>query len=505
MKSLTVIILYSEREQILEESIQSIWKLNPLEIIILVPNNRSNLYEIAKKNKCHIVLIDKYSTYYGGYEASVKEAKGDVLLFVDSNFSISTNEMKKFIEPVVTNQADVVLNKIDKFVEVGKCPNMDIVWRKMLNEILSRPDLKSNSILSLPYALTKEVVVNIGFDYMKNIVLAHMNIVNQGWRINDQYAIKTLSRDETLQEEGYLVKKELLENEKEKVEKYLIGISKWIEKKGRRVGFTDAGKRRDIIQRLGESKQYPFYHRGWGMHSSIYDGKQLSVIIPVQNEEETIEQVILETRKIEPLEIIVVVNGSTDQTASIAKRLGATIIEYNERLGHNVGRAIGALEATGDILLFIDGDFSVSGSNLHHFTKAVSAGVDIALNDLNPMLHPPFYVVDVVKYMLNLAYARPELSNGSLVAIPHAMSRSCLDAIGWESLLCPSLAQVKAILQGYRVECVHYVDVVKPNRIRLMENVSHNGHPPAVLRIIGDHVEALSYLIKHLKMDGKGD
>ena len=241
------------------------------------------------------------------------------------------------------------------------------------------------------------------------------------------------------------------------------------------------------------------------MHSSIYNGKQLSVIIPVQNEEETIEQVILEARKIEPLEIIVVVNGSTDRAANIAKRLGVTIIEYNERLGHNVGRAIGALEATGDILLFIDGDFSVSGSNLHHFTKAVSAGVDIALNDLNPMLHPPFYVVDVVKYMLNLAYNRPELSNGSLVAIPHAMSRSCLDAIGWESLLCPSLAQVKAILQGYRVECVHYVDVVKPNRIRLMENVSHNGHPPAVLRIIGDHVEALSYLIEHLEIDGKGD
>ncbi len=45
----------------------------------------------------------------------------------------------------------------------------------------------------------------------------------------------------------------------------------------------------------------------------------------------------------------------------LLKRLGVTIIEYNERLGHNVGRAIGALEATGDILLFIDGDFSVSG------------------------------------------------------------------------------------------------------------------------------------------------
>ncbi|WP_144572934.1 glycosyltransferase family 2 protein [Bacillus cereus] len=505
MKSLTVIILYSEREQILEESIQSIWKLNPLEIIILVPNDRSNLYEIAKKHKCHIVFMDKYNKHYDGYGACIKAAKGEVLLFLDGNFSLSTNEMQRFIEPIVTNQADVVLNKIDKLIEIGKCPNMDIVWRKMLNEILSRPDLKSNSILSLPYALTKEVVENIGFNYMEDIVLSHMKIVNQGWRINDQYAINTLSKDETIEEGGYLIKKELSKNEKEKVERYLRGIAKWIEKKGRRVGFTDAGKRRDVVQKLGECKRYPSYHQGWGMHSSIYDGKQLSVIIPVQNEEETIEQVILEARKIEPLEIIVVVNGSTDQTANIAKRLGVTIIEYNERLGHNVGRAIGALEATGDILLFIDGDFSVSGSNLHHFTKAVSAGVDIALNDLNPMLHPPFYVVDVVKYMLNLAYNRPELSNGSLVAIPHAMSRSCLDAIGWESLLCPSLAQVKAILQGYRVECVHYVDVVKPNRIRLKENVSHNGHPPAVLRIIGDHVEALSYLIEQLEMDGKGD
>ena len=51
--------------------------------------------------------------------------------------------MQRFIEPIVTNQADVVLNKIDKLIEIGKCPNMDIVWRKMLNEILSRPDLKA--------------------------------------------------------------------------------------------------------------------------------------------------------------------------------------------------------------------------------------------------------------------------------------------------------------------------------------------------------------------------
>lgn len=34
------------------------------------------------------------------------------------------------------------------------------------------------------------------------------------------------------------------------------------------------------------------------MNSSIYNGKQLSIIIPAQNEESTIKEVILEARKL---------------------------------------------------------------------------------------------------------------------------------------------------------------------------------------------------------------
>lgn len=55
---------------------------------------------------------------------------------------------------------------------------MDIVWRKMLNEILSWLDLKSNLIFLLLYVFMKEVVENIGFNYMEDIVLFYMKIVN---------------------------------------------------------------------------------------------------------------------------------------------------------------------------------------------------------------------------------------------------------------------------------------------------------------------------------------
>ncbi len=40
MKSLTVIISYSDREQLVEELINAAWKLKPIEIIILAPNDK---------------------------------------------------------------------------------------------------------------------------------------------------------------------------------------------------------------------------------------------------------------------------------------------------------------------------------------------------------------------------------------------------------------------------------------------------------------------------------
>ena len=57
------------------------------------------------------------------------------------------------------------------------------------------------------------------------------------------------------------------------------------------------------------------------------------------------------------------------------------------------------------------------------------------------------------------------------------------------------VAQVKAILSGFEVACVSRVEVDKMNRIRPSEHFAKIGHPPAVLRIIGDHIEGLEQLI----------
>lgn len=87
--------------------------------------------------------------------------------------------------------------------------------------------------------------------------------------------------------------------------------------------------------------------------------KHVSVIIPAYNEEKTIEQVINKVKesKIES-EIIVVNNCSTDRTEEIAKANGAQVV-FCEQQGKGYAMETGLKHATGEIILFIDGDLGI--------------------------------------------------------------------------------------------------------------------------------------------------
>jgi glycosyltransferase involved in cell wall biosynthesis len=472
-KSLSIIIPFWDDKETLENVIMSARQLVPLEIIVVVNEGTNETEKIEKKFGCKVIVKDKLLRNDVGRMLGAKEAKGDVLLFLDGDVLIPASNLKKFLQPILAGHADVVLNNLDKLFMTKQPLDSYMVWGQVLNEILDRTDLNIDSILSFPYALTKEVVQGIGYQSFANPILSHMRIIEQKWHISRGDLTDVIPLDKIRPYQYAAQGNKLSDAEKLNLSDHLEALAEWLQKRGVRGGFTDGGKRRDILEQLKKHKNFPYYRKGWGMKSSIYNGKQLSVIIPAQNEEMTIEKVIREARKIEPMEIIVVVNGSNDNTTTIASNLGATVIKYKEPLGHNVGRAIGALAATGDIILFMDADFAIPARDLHPFTQAVADGVDMALNDLDQYLPIcfPFHNVAAFKYALNLICHRKDLGIGSLLTVPHAISRSCLESIGFETLVCPSLAQVKAVLQGYKVSCVHSVDVINLNRIRLDQHI----------------------------------
>lgn len=234
---------------------------------------------------------------------------------------------------------------------------------------------------------------------------------------------------------------------------------------------------------------------------------KLSIIIPAMNEEETLESVIKELKKLNPFEIIVIVNGSTDNTKQIAESLECKVIEYKHPLGHDIGRAVGAYFATEDILLFLDGDIVIPYKELIPLIKAIEEGHDIALNDLTSIIEMKQrpHSVTVVKKILNDLFGYSDLTINSLVAIPHAISMKALKKIEWYNLSTPPLAQAIAMREKLSIVAPCFIDVINRNKIRPEIHIVQSQDSPycSIENIIfGDHLTAVHFLIEEMGKRG---
>lgn len=105
----------------------------------------------------------------------------------------------------------------------------------------------------------------------------------------------------------------------------------------------------------------------------------ISFVVPAFNEELELPATIAAIRQAalagaaEPFEIIVVDDGSTDATAELAERLGASVVSINRR--HiAAARNAGARAAKGDVLFFVDADTRISALHVSDAVAALKAG-----------------------------------------------------------------------------------------------------------------------------------
>jgi len=118
----------------------------------------------------------------------------------------------------------------------------------------------------------------------------------------------------------------------------------------------------------------------------MYKNRRITVVIPCLNEEIGIGEVL---RELPPFvdEIIVVDNGSTDRTATVAGEMGAIVIP---ELNRGYGRAYksGFSRATGDIIITLDGDHSYPVDALSYLLEAfMHCGVGFVSASRFPVLH----------------------------------------------------------------------------------------------------------------------
>lgn len=131
----------------------------------------------------------------------------------------------------------------------------------------------------------------------------------------------------------------------------------------------------------------------------------LSVVIPVYNESDKIEKTIAVIKEHLadrfPYEIVVVDDGSKDDTKAIAERISeidsrVRVLSYGENRGKGFALKAGMTDAIGELVLFTDADLATPIDELDKFLPYFEQGYDVVIGSrrvegANVIVHQPRY------------------------------------------------------------------------------------------------------------------
>ncbi len=124
----------------------------------------------------------------------------------------------------------------------------------------------------------------------------------------------------------------------------------------------------------------------------VKNQENIFVLIPVLNEEASIGPVIKDIPRDMIREVVVIDNGSSDNSRANAAKAGATVlVEPKRGYGHALMKGIDYLaDKSPDILLFLDGDYSDHPEEIPEVLAPIlTDGVDLVIGSRELGIHEP--------------------------------------------------------------------------------------------------------------------
>jgi dolichyl-phosphate beta-glucosyltransferase len=127
--------------------------------------------------------------------------------------------------------------------------------------------------------------------------------------------------------------------------------------------------------------------------SSAAAAYKLSLLVPGRNEERHIGELLDDLahqpfieRLGEELEVIVIDDGSSDRMAEVARAKAPLfrrlrVLSLPTNLGKGLALQRGVSEAQGEVIGFIDGDFTFAHSSIERFYEEIRGGADLAVGN----------------------------------------------------------------------------------------------------------------------------
>lgn len=108
---------------------------------------------------------------------------------------------------------------------------------------------------------------------------------------------------------------------------------------------------------------------------------KVSILMPAFNSERFIRNALASIPKTDKIEIIVVNDGSTDNTAAIAKEFDIKLIDRKNNMGVGYSRKEALAAAQGEYIMFFDSDDTINAENFNKVLEMLD-GTDIVYYDM---------------------------------------------------------------------------------------------------------------------------
>ena len=107
---------------------------------------------------------------------------------------------------------------------------------------------------------------------------------------------------------------------------------------------------------------------------------KITVVLPAKNEAGAIQQTVKAIKQLNRVDEIIVVNdGSTDDTAQIAEQAGAKVISHPYSKGNGAAIKTGARNAIGDVIVFMDADGQHDANDILKLIEKIEQGYDLVV------------------------------------------------------------------------------------------------------------------------------
>jgi len=110
------------------------------------------------------------------------------------------------------------------------------------------------------------------------------------------------------------------------------------------------------------------------------DLTQVSIVLPAKNEVDAVGQTVAKIRQQFPeIQILVVDDGSSDETAQMAISAGAQVVQHPYSKGNGAAIKTGARAAAGEIIVFMDADGQHDPADITRLLQKIEQGHDMVV------------------------------------------------------------------------------------------------------------------------------